>query len=1466
MTEYLTVFPETGDSFKRYTNTALTGSLQESYSAMVFLKLRPGTAFDVLMESILGAMPLHPFFNGCRKSRHSSEYQESFLIEASHIDEGHTGSVSDDESEKMRKPNVQSLEATSDFKQLTPQDTRAHGGRQEIVPEDTGGRVKAPASRGDWDSSGEKAQIQQKIQPSLVLAYGSPGSKESDISGSSSPEDSLLDSDLNFDRRKRRKTVPPGRNSSSTNIEDLPNSTGTEPETIAESKDPWLQQLEIAAYPHLQDDQPGPTLSEHSNSSITTEFQEQASTPSVSNGSSSNIIVPRCGRTDTITMSRNAGTTETGTSLPSSVALSVPLAHRASAKDQTSGMKTAPEKRLVKLNGRGRLVYPSTSDPDNRPEAASAKSHGGTKEPSKTEDLNASRKARRKRQKMSLFAKLRYGDDELSKKRVGEEINSIQQGSGPKTVACHKAEQPPRSDKPTHPFFLEKTGHQAEVRQGAGQKTSASAKEALARNIPRQLPLTDNIGDAPSKLATAPSHQITPKGALTLSSADDNVGPKLTTTRQQKYPASEESPWPGKDCVHIRGLDHPHADNISGSKPISKNQFGLRAHMKLKNPVVEVREDEDIICFLMSQLRSTCGRPLNNLNVFEDGRQESSNHPRLPQRHIATGEELQRLVRQELYTTICDPLRKSDPDQEECPHHSKCQHDKFHPAISSVLESIKVSLSAFDKHECDFVPWVSKYSPKSAREVLQPGREALVLSDWLRRLVVESVQSGNHKLANLREGQIYSKQTSATNDVLPKSSKKKRRKMDEDLEDFIISSDEEDNQMSELTRPGTATDSGSNAPTKNTLIRARDVARISDEGTGKVANAVVISGPHGCGKSAAALAVAKELGFEVFEINPGSRRSGKDIIDKVGDMTRNHLVHRSNHTQDDNVSEDESVRGAETLRKDIETGRQGTMNTFFKSQSKKAKQRAKSLKSPVPTPTPPSESDTNPHQQKHQKQSLILLEEVDVLFEEDKQFWSTVLTLITQSRRPIIMTCNDESLLPMDDLSLHAVLRFAPPPEHLGVDYLLLLAANEGHWLQRDAIQALYKSKDMDLRASIMELDFWCQMAIGDRKGGLEWMLPRWPPGEDVNDSGQKLRVISKDTYTTGMGWLSHEATEADTLQSWDEEFAIEAWERFGIDVEDWDHTSIDSSHSIASQGFSNSAGSQYELINNYEAMVESLSAQDVYTAHCQSSPHNVRLDLTLPPLPEKIRLEYIQGFPLLEAEPKISYSQLTPRLAMNTKSLARETLRHRSGNLLGQAHAHLKPLNQDDVINIVSRRNMQVTEYEHLTRHDLVTAFDPISEPPTTSLALQTGYQISAFDRPISVITEDLAPYVRSIVSYDLFLEDERLRMSNLLSQGKRDGKRIRTTRASRSALEGGNRSNTRRDRWFEGNLSSDLVLKTGGKRWQKIALERPIRAHGDEQTPEDVGSSVRPSSRPASVGDMTSVGEIVMDLSDDS
>ncbi|RYO96557.1 hypothetical protein DL765_011536 [Monosporascus sp. GIB2] len=198
------------------------------------------------------------------------------------------------------------------------------------------------------------------------------------------------------------------------------------------------------------------------------------------------------------------------------------------------------------------------------------------------------------------------------------------------------------------------------------------------------------------------------------------------------------------------------------------------------------------------------------------------------------------------------------------------------------------------------------YSPiNTASKVLQNGREAELLRDWLATLKVQAVDTG------MTDG---SKPRSL---VVPQKRGRKKQKLD----GFVVSSDEED--MDEISD-----DEGAWAPNASQKDSKKTIVKPASKGGNRLTNAVLLSGPHGCGKTATVFAIAKELDFEVFEISPGSRRSGKDIMEKVGDMTRNHLVQ---HQQKEDAPYEDPVE--DQVAQDLKSGRQGTMTSFFKSKS-----------------------------------------------------------------------------------------------------------------------------------------------------------------------------------------------------------------------------------------------------------------------------------------------------------------------------------------------------------------------------------------------------------------------------------------------------------------------------------------------------------------------------------------------------
>ena len=167
-------------------------------------------------------------------------------------------------------------------------------------------------------------------------------------------------------------------------------------------------------------------------------------------------------------------------------------------------------------------------------------------------------------------------------------------------------------------------------------------------------------------------------------------------------------------------------------------------------------------------------------------------------------------------------------------------------------------------------------------------------------------------------------------------------------------------------------------------------------------------------------------------------------------------------------------------------------------------------------------------------------------------------------------------------------------------------------------------------------------------------------------------------------------------------------------------------------------------------------------------------------------------------------------------------------------------PVDREKSLQLMPEITPKLPLEKKLTRADVTTAFDPIAGPSRLPLAVQRGSHISTFDGPISLVLEDVAPYVRSIVFYDLKLEEHRLRLNSILAQDGRNGKKMRTTRASHAALEGGSKANTRREKWFPVESNFSLILQTGGDGWQEIAWQKALDRANVDPGQVTVASSV--------------------------
>ncbi|KAI0103831.1 hypothetical protein GGR51DRAFT_243820 [Nemania sp. FL0031] len=987
---------------------------------------------------------------------------------------------------------------------------------------------------------------------------------------------------------------------------------------------------------------------------------------------------------------------------------------------------------------------------------------------------------KRGRKRKALVIAISYGTDTVSRERIGQRINQIllrtseviplpatdmtpkppplgQETTNGQISETRRKEIPsqetPTPKKPAHPFFQAKGGKAAPPADDNKTKPKKHNPSANRQSIFTSTPCSPRQARPAQSNSSLPTLALK-KGGLKIPGA--------------QYPA-----WPWRDVVHVRDNLPPIPVSSAESESILLNSRGRKA----KGHQIRIAEHENILHTSASKLGIR--QLVDDLRLTNDEEfRPIAPLIRIPIKHFESGPRLQARVFKELRTLKGNVSLKT------------------HPAIMHAYNSIATTLSAFDTSTCESIAWAQKYAPTSAGRVLQNGREAELLRDWLQTLKVQAVDTG-----------------ASDNAPKPKTTsgprKKRRHKK---LEGFIVSSDEESNEMDEISDDESHwLVNGNLGDMKKTVVRSGGTAERGGK-LNRLTNAVLLSGPHGCGKSATVYAIAKELDFEVFEINSGSRRSGRDILERVGDMTRNHLVNhqQKEESRADGTTDDEVV-------KDLKSGKQGMMTSFFKPKSSQQKKEPQKMDQ---TPGAPVSVLQEKKPNRDQKQSLLLLEEVDVLYEEDKQFWATVISMMAQSKRPFIMTCNNESVVPLQNLKLHGIFRFSPPPLDLAVDMLLLIAANEGHALERCGVEALYESRGYDLRAAITELNYWCQIGVGDLRGGFDWFYPRWPKGSDVDQEGRTIRVVSQNTYHAGMGWINRDlAPTGSSLPSIDLDLYREAWDHWGVDISD--HHEVEGPlawvEKAAEQASSRAA--RLALMQSVEAFAESMSESDICGPFLAPLSNHVTLDATMPDLHSKTLDDFTIGHKVLEATPLCDYNSISLGVSTSLRLLAQSQLVERQlVPLTVQSSGHL---HEKHVIGSIEHHLRKSLRSESpITRKDYSIAFDPIA---ASEKVLANGYlDPSVFDREMMPLCLDVAPYVRSIVSYDQRLFNERRARSSLLSEGGRpEKKRMRTTRAALSALEGGSRATTRGERYFAADINPYLVMRTGGKSWEEAGRQ---------------------------------------------
>ena len=333
------------------------------------------------------------------------------------------------------------------------------------------------------------------------------------------------------------------------------------------------------------------------------------------------------------------------------------------------------------------------------------------------------------------------------------------------------------------------------------------------------------------------------------------------------------------------------------------------------------------------------------------------------------------------------------------------EHSRLHPAISRLVNPDAARPTGSSSiHNA----WTDKWRPTRAEEVLGNESNAIYLRDWLSALELHfdtcsrvTPKQDQKTDSTVKAGQIVrrNKRLRVMRVVEKHRGRKKRRIDSDDSNDWIVYSDESEG---EVLQADEIDDGIEQAPSRLYRKHSRSDLPVSaslNQFSNHLTNTILLAGPSGAGKTAAIYACADELGWEVFEVYPGiGKRNGASIENMIGDVGKNHLVRKTQH------------RGGEAIRP-------AKGHDALDMLSGKRKDLADEQLQDCPSPARDfgfiSRSDDQLGQgasgSSTVRQSLILLEEVDILFKEDNNFWPAVTNFIKDCKRPVICTCNGSS-------------------------------------------------------------------------------------------------------------------------------------------------------------------------------------------------------------------------------------------------------------------------------------------------------------------------------------------------------------------------------------------------------------------------------------------------------------------------
>ncbi|XP_060753427.1 ATPase family AAA domain-containing protein 5 [Tachysurus vachellii] len=316
-------------------------------------------------------------------------------------------------------------------------------------------------------------------------------------------------------------------------------------------------------------------------------------------------------------------------------------------------------------------------------------------------------------------------------------------------------------------------------------------------------------------------------------------------------------------------------------------------------------------------------------------------------------------------------------------------------------------------------------------------------------------------------------------------------------------------------------------------------------------NTVLITGPTGVGKTAAVYACAQELGFKVFEVNCSSQRSGRQILSQLKEATQSHQVdihgvnaHKPTYFNSYSCGSlstkpCSSPRKVNSPRRVVSSprkppqsprgaaSRKGTLApkslaNFFKMGGRPTakgdvKEEKKAQKSCPKTSGKATQAEcksqetkaSSDEQSKKTATSLILFEEVDVIFDDDSGFLAAVKTFMTTTKRPVILTTSDPTFSAVFD-GYFDEIHFKAPSLVDVTSYLQLLCLVENVRTDMQDLSCLLHWNRCDIRQSLLHLQFWTRSG-GGRQVPRPFLRTETSDGEIKNDAAKVETVANAD-------------------------------------------------------------------------------------------------------------------------------------------------------------------------------------------------------------------------------------------------------------------------------------------------------------------------------------------------------------------